>query len=103
MNNRDLHTFVVDQNRTISLSKWVPNDCILIALSGISSRSDAEKYLAGNASGVLVGEALMRAKNKMQLIKSLQCKDIAPILRNSEKKVKICGILNPLSLRNHEY
>lgn len=95
VNNRDLHTFLVDQNRTISLSKFVPTDCILVALSGISSRSDVEKYVAGGASGILVGEALMRSSNKSELIRALQCKEEGQSAeRNSVRKVKICGITN---------
>ncbi len=91
VNNRDLHTFKVDNNRTISLSKSVPNDCILIALSGISSRSDVETYITSGARGVLVGEALMRASNKPELIRSLLCKEVEKRVRNSKNKVKVCG------------
>lgn len=93
VNNRDLHTFLVDQDRTLSLSKLLPSNCILIALSGISSRYDVEKYVASGARAVLVGEALMRASNKSELMLSLQCKNIQSADRSSDQKVKICGIL----------
>ncbi|KAI8618425.1 indole-3-glycerol phosphate synthase-domain-containing protein [Chytriomyces sp. MP71] len=71
VNNRDLHTFTVDMSRTSSLASMVPEDTILIALSGITGRADVEKYLDSGATGVLVGEHLMRSPDKRVFIRDL--------------------------------
>ncbi|KAJ3114352.1 bifunctional tryptophan synthase trp1 [Phlyctochytrium bullatum] len=99
VNNRDLHTFSVDSNRTVGLASMVPKGCYLIALSGITGRSDVEKYLSAGASGILVGESLMRSEDKREFIRSLRG---LPSERSEQKSigkrdgsgtlVKICGI-----------
>ncbi|ODQ78762.1 hypothetical protein BABINDRAFT_167950 [Babjeviella inositovora NRRL Y-12698] len=61
VNNRDLHSFEVDLNTTSKLAGCVGDDVILLALSGVFSSKDARKYKGEGVSGVLVGEALMRA------------------------------------------
>ncbi|CAR21396.1 bifunctional anthranilate synthase/indole-3-glycerol-phosphate synthase [Lachancea thermotolerans CBS 6340] len=71
VNNRDLHSFNVDLNTTSSLASSVPEGTILLALSGITSGADAEKYKKEGVKGLLVGEALMRAANVDSLIKDL--------------------------------
>lgn len=71
VNNRDLHSFHVDLNTTSSLAKMVPEDAILIALSGIKSRKDVEPYIADNVRAVLVGEALMKAPNPFEFVQLL--------------------------------
>ncbi|KAJ3028223.1 UNVERIFIED_CONTAM: bifunctional tryptophan synthase trp1 [Siphonaria sp. JEL0065] len=71
VNNRDLHTFTVDMSRTSTLATMVPKDTILIALSGITGRADVEKYVASGATGVLVGEHLMKSKDKKLFIQDL--------------------------------
>ncbi|RKO88944.1 indole-3-glycerol phosphate synthase-domain-containing protein [Blyttiomyces helicus] len=78
VNNRDLHTFTVDMDRTSSLAGFVPEDTVLVALSGIVGREDVEKYVAGGAKGVLVGEALMRADDKSAFIGTLLGASAAP-------------------------
>ncbi|KAJ3085643.1 bifunctional tryptophan synthase trp1 [Quaeritorhiza haematococci] len=77
VNNRDLHTFNVDMGRTSALAGLVPqgSGVILLALSGITGREDVVKYMSGGAKGVLVGEALMRAKDKKVFIRMLLGKD----------------------------
>ena len=96
VNNRDLHTFTVDPNRTNTLSMLVPDDCILIALSGISTKSDIDRYRLSGARCVLVGEALMRSSNKKALIQSFLGVHMEQFERNAARKVKICG-------KFHEY
>ncbi|KAJ3259597.1 bifunctional tryptophan synthase trp1 [Boothiomyces macroporosus] len=92
VNNRDLNTFQVDMNRTTTLSALTENsDIILLALSGITSRKDVETYIDSGAQGVLVGEALMRAANKPEMVKELLG---ARKPDGASQKVKICGITN---------
>ncbi|KAK9462563.1 indole-3-glycerol phosphate synthase-domain-containing protein [Lipomyces oligophaga] len=71
VNNRDLHSFAVDLGTTSSLVSMVPKGTILCALSGISARSDVEKYLSEGVGGFLVGEALMRAKDTKAFVAQL--------------------------------
>ncbi|ORY46425.1 IGPS-domain-containing protein [Rhizoclosmatium globosum] len=103
VNNRDLHTFTVDMSRTSTLASMVPKDTILIALSGITGRSDVEKYVASGAAGVLVGEHLMKSKDKRLFIRDLiglpTPMDIVSTPSSTpsapEKTlVKVCGITN---------
>ncbi|KAJ3160971.1 bifunctional tryptophan synthase trp1 [Geranomyces variabilis] len=71
VNNRDLHTFAMDMERTSNLSSMVPQGVILVALSGITGRKDVEVYVKGGAKAVLVGEALMRSPDKGAFIGNL--------------------------------
>lgn len=71
VNNRNLHSFDVDLNTTSSLIHSVPKGTLLIALSGIISGKDAEKYKSEGVNGFLVGEALMRANDVNAFIKEL--------------------------------
>lgn len=71
VNNRDLHSFTVDLNTTSSLVSAVPEGTLLIALSGITTASDADQYKREGVHGLLVGEALMKAKSVNMLIEEL--------------------------------
>ncbi|GKV68509.1 indole-3-glycerol phosphate synthase [Sporosarcina sp. NCCP-2716] len=74
VNNRDLRTFTVDLAMTEQLAHAVPSDSghVLISESGIMGPADARRAAAAGASGVLVGEALMRSGSPEQAIRSLQ-------------------------------
>ena len=61
VNNRDLRTFNVDLSTTDRLAAMVPPAILLVALSGISTRADVERFQAAGARAILVGEALMSA------------------------------------------
>ncbi|TKY86083.1 hypothetical protein EX895_004908 [Sporisorium graminicola] len=72
VNNRNLHDFNVDMETTSRLADAASKGgVILCALSGISGRSDVAKYLKEGVGAVLVGEALMRAKDKRAFIHDL--------------------------------
>jgi len=60
VNNRNLHTFEVDLEHTIRLRERVPDECLLVAESGIKSRADVEWLEAAGVDAILVGESLMR-------------------------------------------
>jgi anthranilate synthase / indole-3-glycerol phosphate synthase / phosphoribosylanthranilate isomerase len=97
INNRDLNTFQVDMDRTKRLSSGLDDKNItLIALSGIQTRSDVENYINSGAKGILVGEALMRSKDKNEFIHSLLGRTPKENLQSDSTKplVKICGITN---------
>ena len=60
INNRNLRTFEVSLQTTLSLKDAVPTDRILITESGILSRDDVALMRQSNVHAFLVGEAFMR-------------------------------------------
>nr|OQO19434.1 Multifunctional tryptophan biosynthesis protein [Rachicladosporium sp. CCFEE 5018] len=93
VNNRNLTTFDVDMETTSRLIEMVPKDTILCALSGITGPQDVEPYLKTGVGAVLVGEALMRAKDTTKFIGELLGGDTQQVQRKKVTKllVKICG------------
>ncbi len=63
VNNRNLHTFVVDLEHTLRLRREVPANCVLVGESGIKNHADALRLQEGGVDAMLVGESLMREKN----------------------------------------
>ncbi|MEY4317967.1 MAG: Indole-3-glycerol phosphate synthase [Pseudomonadota bacterium] len=61
INNRNLRTFEVSLDTTLSMLKDVPADRLLITESGILNRADVQKMRDANVHAFLVGEAFMRA------------------------------------------
>lgn len=61
INNRDLKTFNVDLDRSIALSELLPNTCLKIAESGISSPSTIIKLKEAGFNGFLIGEHFMKS------------------------------------------
>ncbi len=110
LNNRNLKTFQVDLQTTdrcaIHLQKRLRSEkregsVVLLALSGVSCRAHVEHYESvGGVSGVLVGEAMMRAKDPGRLVASLLGhEDVGKSNDNVVKDkqstcVKICGVQN---------
>lgn len=93
VNNRDLTSFEVDLGTTSRLMDQVPDTTIVCALSGISGPADVEAYGADGVRAVLVGEALMRAKDTNAFVANLLGgqKSSNPKLSTSPPLVKICG------------
>lgn len=60
VNNRNLHTFQVDLEHTIRMRQRVPDECVLVAESGIKSRDDVVRLQAAGVDAILVGESLTR-------------------------------------------
>jgi indole-3-glycerol phosphate synthase len=71
INNRDLKTFKVDTNTTRRLRMLAPADCIVVSESGISNKDDIKKMKECKVNAVLVGEALVTAKDIPAKIKEL--------------------------------
>jgi indole-3-glycerol phosphate synthase len=61
INNRNLRTFEVTLQATLSLMAGVPADRLLVTESGILVQADVEKMRAHGVHAFLVGEAFMRA------------------------------------------
>ncbi|MFJ8234804.1 indole-3-glycerol phosphate synthase TrpC [Ureibacillus sp. NPDC094379] len=83
VNNRDLKTFNVDLAQTEQLAERINSipDIAFISESGIWSSEDATRVASVGASGVLVGESLMRSGKVEETLRSFQ----VPL---SEKVVK---------------
>jgi indole-3-glycerol phosphate synthase/phosphoribosylanthranilate isomerase len=80
INNRDLDTLKVDLATTERLSPLVPEGTLVVAESGIGTRSDVER-LAPFADAFLVGSSLMRAEDPGEAARAL-----------AYGRVKVCGI-----------
>ena len=63
INNRDLHTFEVGLGVTERLRPLIPDDRVVVALSGVHTRADCERMAKAGVHAVLVGEALMTASD----------------------------------------
>jgi indole-3-glycerol phosphate synthase len=63
INNRNLHTFEVSLDTTLSLLADIPADKLVITESGILAREDVGVMQARGVQGFLVGEAFMRASD----------------------------------------
>ena len=61
VNNRNLRTFEVSLDTTLSLMGSVPQDRLLITESGILAREDVQRMTSAGVHAFLVGEAFMRA------------------------------------------
>jgi indole-3-glycerol phosphate synthase len=71
VNNRDLRTFDVDLEHTIRLRAQVPDDCLLVAESGIHSRDDVLRLQAAGVDAMLVGEGLMKEPDVAAAVRAL--------------------------------
>jgi len=63
INNRNLKTFEVTLQTSLSLLSMVPSNKILVTESGILSRADVQLMRDKQINAFLVGEAFMRAKD----------------------------------------
>ncbi|WP_127849259.1 indole-3-glycerol phosphate synthase TrpC [Lacticaseibacillus hulanensis] len=72
VNNRDLRDFTVDLNHSINLRPLVPSNVIFVAESGIKTPGDTAKLRDAGVDAVLIGETLMRAKDKAATIAALR-------------------------------
>ena len=61
INNRNLRSFEVSLDTTLTLQKNVPTDRLLITESGILTTGDVQRMRDANVNAFLIGEAFMRA------------------------------------------
>ena len=71
INNRDLHRFVTDLDRTLRLRDRIPPEVLLVSESGIRTRRDVERLEAAGVSAILVGETLMRSDDIGRAVEQL--------------------------------
>jgi len=72
INNRNLKTFDVDTGLSARLRKRIPAGILTVAESGIKSPDDVAALKETGVDAVLVGESLMRAKDKKQFLEELR-------------------------------
>ena len=71
VNNRNLKTFEVSLDTTLSLRGQVPADRILVTESGIHTRDDVLRMGAAGVNAFLVGEAFMRVPEPGEALEAL--------------------------------
>lgn len=72
VNNRDLKTFTVDVNNSLRLRKLVPKEYVFVSESGMKEPADIRKLYENGTDAVLIGETLMKAQNKREMLLRLQ-------------------------------
>lgn len=72
VNNRNLHDFTVDVNNSTRYRNMIPQSVAFVSESGITSRADIEVLINNKTNAVLIGETLMRAKEKAAVLKELK-------------------------------
>jgi indole-3-glycerol phosphate synthase len=71
INNRNLETFKVDTDTTRRLRMLIPEDTLVVSESGINTREDINKMKECKVDAVLVGEALVTARDIQAKIREL--------------------------------
>ena len=71
INNRNLKTFEVTLDTTLTLKAQVPADRLLVTESGILNRDDVLRMGAAGVNAFLVGEAFMRAPDPGEALAAL--------------------------------
>ncbi len=71
VNQRDLRTFAVDQERARMLAARIPSDVVAVAESGIRGADDARRLAEAGYDAILVGEMLVRASDRGAALREL--------------------------------
>jgi len=71
VNQRDLITFQVDQERAVRMGKLFPDDVVAVAESGVRGRVDALALHEAGYDAVLVGELLVTSPNPQEAVADL--------------------------------
>ncbi|HET6973972.1 MAG TPA: indole-3-glycerol phosphate synthase TrpC [Pyrinomonadaceae bacterium] len=72
VNNRDLRTFAVSLETSLSLAREAPSEALLISESGLNSAADLQRLYAVGYRGFLIGETLMRAGDPAAALRSFR-------------------------------
>jgi indole-3-glycerol phosphate synthase/phosphoribosylanthranilate isomerase len=82
INARDLATFAIDRDAQLELVAAAPRDRVVIAESAVHSRAQGAAAELAGADAILVGSALMRAKDPPAKLRELIARPL----------VKVCGL-----------
>ena len=72
VNQRDLHTFQVDQERAVRVGRSMPASVVRVAESGVRGPADAATLYAAGFDAVLVGESLVTSGDPAAATRSLR-------------------------------
>ncbi len=72
VNNRDLRTFEVSLETSLSLARDAPNGAVLISESGLHSAHDLQRLHQAGYRGFLIGETLMRSDEPEEALRKLR-------------------------------
>lgn len=72
VNNRNLKTFSVNMENSLSLRNLVPKGQLFVAESGMSKPEELRLLEEAGVDGVLIGESLMRAESKKEKLQELR-------------------------------
>ena len=86
VNNRNLRTFEVSLDTSLSLAREAPSEALLISESGLRGPDDLRRLREAGYHGFLIGETLMRADNPEERVAQSSISIMTLI--------KICGITN---------
>ena len=73
VNNRNLHTFEVSLETSLSLAADAPAGTVLISESGLNNSTDLARLRDAGYRGFLIGESLMRSENPGAALRNLMC------------------------------
>jgi indole-3-glycerol phosphate synthase len=71
VNQRDLHTFAVDQERAVRVAASIPSHVVSVAESGVRGPGDASVLAAAGYDAVLVGESLVTSGSRTDAVRAL--------------------------------
>lgn len=71
VNNRDLRDFTIKMENTEKLARLVPEDVLLVSESGMTDKEKVHRMRKAGADAVLIGEMLMKAGNRTELLQEL--------------------------------
>lgn len=72
VNNRNLRDFSVDTDNSRRLRELIPREVLFVSESGVKEASDVDKLREIGADAVLIGETLMRARDKKVKLSELR-------------------------------
>jgi indole-3-glycerol phosphate synthase len=72
VNNRNLKDFSVDFSNAERLREAIPQNCVYVAESGIKTAEDIGRVCRAGADAALIGETLMRSKDKRGMLSILK-------------------------------
>ena len=79
VNHRNLETFEVDPERTATLAPLIPEDAVLVSLSGVDSAEEVAALAAVGADAVLIGESLVMSEDPVAKLRELQVETTASV------------------------
>lgn len=76
VNNRDLRTFEVSLQTSLSLAPQMPPDSVSVSESGLHTSDDLQRLRDGGYRGFLIGETLMRADDPKDALRGFRLNDV---------------------------